>query len=276
MIAVLSDIHGNLPALEAVIADARAAGATRFVNLGDSLSGPLWPAETADLLMREDWPTLAGNHERQLLTHAPDRMNASDRFTRAQLNDAHLTWLAAQPETLTVVPASVPGSTSPRVLPSSLATTACRPVDPGMETGMTGLGEILLVHGSPRSDIEHLLHTVENGGLRDAADAEIGERLGDTAASLILCGHTHVARIVTLADGRSIANPGSVGLQAYTDDHPAFYAVENGDPLARYALVRGVDVELRAIPYDHLSAAAKAEREGRADWAEALRTGRNG
>ena len=56
MIAVLSDIHGNLPALEAVAADARAAGAARFVNLGDSLSGPLWPAETADLLMARTGP----------------------------------------------------------------------------------------------------------------------------------------------------------------------------------------------------------------------------
>ncbi|RYY32762.1 MAG: metallophosphatase family protein, partial [Sphingomonadales bacterium] len=88
MLAVLSDIHGNLPALEAVIADAQAAGATRFVNLGDSLSGPLWPAETAALLMRLDWSTIAGNHERQLLTDAPERMNASDRFARAALDDA--------------------------------------------------------------------------------------------------------------------------------------------------------------------------------------------
>ena len=43
-IAVLTDIHGNLPALEAVIADAEAQGCAGFVNLGDSLSGPLWPA----------------------------------------------------------------------------------------------------------------------------------------------------------------------------------------------------------------------------------------
>lgn len=239
MLAVLSDIHGNLPALEAVIADARAAGATGFVNLGDSLSGPLWPAETADLLMREDWPTIAGNHERQLLTQTLDRMNASDRFARQCLGDVQLAWLAAQPETLT-------------------------------------LDGVLCVHGSPRSDVEHLIHSVEGIGLRDASDVEIERRLDGATASLILCGHTHVARVAGLADGRTIANPGSVGLQAYTDDHPAFYAVENGDPLARYALVRGTTVELCAIPYDHLSAAAKAEREGREDWAEALRSGRNG
>lgn len=276
MLAVLSDIHGNLPALEAVIADARAAGATGFINLGDSLSGPLWPAETADLLMREAWPTIAGNHERQLLTHAPERMNASDRFARGCLSDAHLAWLAAQPEALVVTPASVPGVSEQQSMPVSLDRIVRGDVDPGAGAGVTGVGAILCVHGGPRSDVEHLIHSVEGIGLRDASDAEIVERLDDAAAPLILCGHTHVPRVVTLADGRVVANPGSVGLQAYTDDHPAFYSVENGDPLARYALVSGTTVELCAIPYDHLSAAAKAAREGREDWAEALRSGRNG
>lgn len=276
MLAILSDIHGNLPALEAVIADARAAGATGFINLGDSLSGPLWPAETADLLMREAWPTIAGNHERQVLTHSLERMNASDRFARGCLTEAHLKWLATQPQALTVNPVPVPGSAVRQAEDESLDRIADGDVDSGTGTGMTEVGPILCVHGSPRSDVEHLIHSVEGIGLRDAYDAEIVERLDGAAAPLILCGHTHVARVATLADGRVVANPGSVGLQAYTDDHPAFYAVENGDPLARYALVSGITVELRAIPYDHLSAAAKAEREGREDWAEALRSGRNG
>ena len=71
MIAVFSDIHGNLPALEACHADAVARGCTAFLNLGDIVSGPLWPRETADWLMRQDWPTIAGNHERQLLSDDP-------------------------------------------------------------------------------------------------------------------------------------------------------------------------------------------------------------
>ncbi|WP_439538116.1 metallophosphoesterase family protein [Sphingomonas sp.] len=236
MLAVLSDIHGNLPALEAVIADAQAAGATRFVNLGDSLSGPLWPAETAALLMRLDWPTIAGNHERQLLSDAPERMNASDRFARAALDDTQLRWLAAQPATL-----SIDG--------------------------------IRLVHGTRRSDVEQLLETVEPTGLRAATDAEIAERLGDEAALLTLCGHSHLPGVRTLGDGRTAANPGSVGLQAYREDQPYPHVAQTGDPRARYALVRDLQVELRAIAYDHASAAQKAEREGRPDWAIALRTG---
>ena len=50
-IALVSDIHGNLPALEAVAADIRRRGADRVVNLGDNLSGPLLPRETAQWLM---------------------------------------------------------------------------------------------------------------------------------------------------------------------------------------------------------------------------------
>lgn len=53
-LAVLSDIHGNLPALEAVIADLEKNGADAVVNLGDCASGPLWPAETVRLLRTLD------------------------------------------------------------------------------------------------------------------------------------------------------------------------------------------------------------------------------
>ena len=55
--AIVSDIHGNLPALEAVLADAH--GVDGWLNLGDIVSGPLWPRETAEFVMRQGWPTLA-------------------------------------------------------------------------------------------------------------------------------------------------------------------------------------------------------------------------
>ncbi|WP_066593673.1 metallophosphoesterase family protein [Sphingomonas pruni] len=237
-IAVLTDIHGNLPALEAVIADAEAQGCNGFVNLGDSLSGPLWPAETADRLIDLDWPTIAGNHERQLLTIDRARMGASDAFARDAVSDRHLQWLASLPPTLHLYP------------------------------------DVLLCHGTPANDLAHFLYTVEGGRAREATDAELRERAGDCSESLVLCGHTHLPRIATLADGRTIANPGSVGLQAYDDDHPEPYRVEYGDPLARYAIVEGTKVTLRAIAYDHEAAARRAEANGSANWAIALRTGR--
>lgn len=64
-IALVSDIHGNLAALEAVAADFKRRGVDAVANLGDSLSGPLLPLETAQFLMAQDWTHLAGNHERQ-------------------------------------------------------------------------------------------------------------------------------------------------------------------------------------------------------------------
>ena len=74
-----------------------------------------------------------------------------------------------------------------------------------------------------------------------------------------------------------IVNPGSVGLPAYAGDHPNPHAIENGAPHARYAMLektrQGWQVDLRAVPYDHLAQAAVASRQGRDDWAHALATG---
>ena len=84
-IAVLSDIHGNLPALQAVQADMARRGVDQVINCGDILSGPLWPRETGDELMALGWPTIAGNHERQLLACARRPGGASDQYrVRAQ------------------------------------------------------------------------------------------------------------------------------------------------------------------------------------------------
>lgn len=238
-IAVLSDIHGNLPALIAVVADAEARGCTRFLNLGDILSGPLWPAETAEWLMARDWPAIAGNHERQLLTDPPARMNASDAFARAALGGGALAWLAGLP-------------------------------------AMLALDGMFLCHGTPASDVAPLAETLEGARLRAASAAELSERLAGRGERLVLCGHTHVPRLLGLPDGRRALNPGSVGLQAYDDDHPRPYRVENGDPFARYAVIDGEAIGLHAVAYDHRAAARKAEGEGRPDWAIALATGRMG
>ena len=78
--------------------------------------------------------------------------------------------------------------------------------------------------------------------------------------------------------GPLVVNPGSVGLQAYDDVHPLPHVIENGSPDARWALVerdrRGAwHVQLRTTPYDWASAAARAQANGRGDWADALATG---
>src|ERR1700678_2914314 len=102
-IAALSDIHGNLFALDAVLADIDRRGADLIVNLGDILSGPLLPAETADRLMPLQLPTIRGNHERQVLRLDPERMGTSDRRAFDTLGEAHRAWIAQLPAVLAPV-----------------------------------------------------------------------------------------------------------------------------------------------------------------------------
>ena len=64
-IAVIADIHGNLPAFEAVLADIERRAVYRTINLGDCVSGPLWPLAVCELLMARDDLTIRGNHDRR-------------------------------------------------------------------------------------------------------------------------------------------------------------------------------------------------------------------
>ncbi len=248
-LAVLSDIHGNLPALQAVLEHLRrAGGADLILNLGDILSGPLWPRETAELLIAQGWPTITGNHERQLLAcaHAPG--GASDQFAFEQTTAAQRAWLAG--------------------LPQQLA-----PAD-----------GVLMVHGSPRRYHEYWLETVVPGqGARAATAAEVAERAAGVNARLVLCGHTHMPRSAWLptnapGPGVLIVNPGSVGLPAYDDDEGGYHRIETGSPHARYATIdlqaSEIDVNFHAVAYDWAASSARAEENGASDWARWLASGR--
>jgi len=241
-LAFVSDIHGNLPALRAVQADIARRRVDRVINLGDSLSGPLLPQATAEHLMAQDWLHLAGNHERQVLTLAPERMSPTDAYARAHLDEAALRWIAGQQPTHRLS------------------------------------DEVFLCHGTPRSDLEYFLETVTSEGVRLASAAEIAERRTGTTARLIACGHTHVPRALRAADGCLLLNPGSVGLPGYDDDHPHPHCIDNGSPDARYAIAErtadgGWQAELLAVPYDFTAMVEQARRNGREDWAVALATG---
>lgn len=98
MVAVVSDIHGNLEALQAVFEDMKAREVDLTVNLGDVVSGPLFPAECADLVIPLAFPTLRGNHERQLLTLDRQDMGQTDRYTANCLRSDHFTWIASSPK----------------------------------------------------------------------------------------------------------------------------------------------------------------------------------
>ena len=244
-LAVISDIHGNVGALNAVLEDITSRDVDAILNLGDICSGPLYPSETVDRLMAIPSAAIQGNHERQLLAESLDEMGASDRFARERLRGDQLDWLRSLPPVL-------------------------QPYE-----------GVLMVHGSPNSDLVHLLATVRSAGLRPASVEEIEQRIGDADADLVLCGHTHLQRSVRLPDGRLVVNPGSVGLQAYEDDRPSPYVVEAGTPHARYAVVERAEnrlwtADLLAVEYDWEAAAREADARLASSVAVALRTGRAG
>lgn len=230
-LAIISDIHGNLAALEAVLADIRTQGADAVLNLGDLLSGPLMPAEVADRLMAEGFPTIHGNHDRYLRDTPATGLKSVDRFVAAKLGPAHLDWLRSLPATQTFD------------------------------------GEVLMSHGTPASDEEPWLDSWWDGRTVEVpGEADVTARAKGADYPVLLCGHTHVSRVVRLRDGRLIVNPGAVGLQ-----------FNLGAPDARYATIerRGGmwSAVLRAVPYDYESAARQAEQNGFGHWRDALTTG---
>jgi predicted phosphodiesterase len=240
-LAVIADVHGNSAALEAVLADIEAAGVTEAVNLGDHVSGPLDPGGTADLLMARGFPSIRGNHDRALV-EGGDAMVASDHFAAAHLRDSHRQWLAELPTT------------------------------------MRYQTDVFMCHGTPRSDVTNWLDRLTGEAIMAPARiADVEQEAEGIAAPLLLCGHTHIARVVRLRDGRIAVNPGSVGCPAYRDMTPVEHVVEAGTPHASYALMErkaGVwQAAIRYVAYDHMRMADLAAKNGRPDWAKALATG---
>ncbi|EMT6384220.1 metallophosphoesterase family protein [Providencia rettgeri] len=241
-IAAISDIHGNLSALQAVLADIENESVDLVVNLGDILSGPLYPFETAKLLMQRDYPTIKGNHERQLLSG--DNLGESDSYVLSVISNEQKYWLNQLPNEILINE------------------------------------DIYLTHGTPENDLTYMLETVTKQGITPTAENTVKHYLRSINASLILCGHTHLPNLLHLDNGQLVVNPGSVGLQAYDDTHPFYHKMESGSPHARYAVIEGKHfdwkVNFKKITYDWNSAAQQAGNNNRNDWVIPLKTGRVG
>lgn len=244
-LAVLADIHGNIDALEAVLARLATLGCDQVLNLGDCFSGPLEAVATAEFLL--SWPamTVRGNHDRQLLELPPAAMGPSDQAAHSQLEARHLQWLAGLQASLTF----------------ELGGVSCH-----------------ACHGTPQSDTQYLLETVEPQLVRAATAQELGARLAGIPARMIFTAHSHLPGVVVHAD-QLIVNPGSVGLPAYSDTQPYPHIMSTGSPHARFALVEFVagkepGISHHAVAYDTARMAKLARERGRPDWEEALLTGR--
>ena len=81
-LAIISDVHGNLRALEAVLTDIRSRGVDATVNLGDCVAGPTWPRECFECLATLDVPTVRGNHDRWIVDRPTEQLPPAGRFAR--------------------------------------------------------------------------------------------------------------------------------------------------------------------------------------------------
>ena len=182
-VAALYDVHGNLPTLEAVLADPRCAAAETIVCGGDLVAGPL-PEACLDRLEADGRASfLSGNGDRETVT-------PPDEGPLAEIG----AWAAA------------------RLGPDRLARVAGWPAT--IELDVPGLGRVVFCHATPRSDTEILTAVTP--------EADVAAVLASTTADVVICGHTHVQydRVVSDStsgtnrrDGaRRIVNAGSVGM----------------------------------------------------------------
>ncbi len=226
-LAVLADVHGNLPALEAVLADADAAGRPDAILVaGDHALGAPYPAEVLDRLLERGAALINGNRDLWLFRARrgdpppgwyEGEHCGSGRWTSAQLGDDRLDCLEALPVSTTL---DLPGATAVRMVHGSLAGP---------------YGRVL-----PDDDPALLQRYRRNGGKPTPEDSAT-LALRAISEPVLVCGHTHLQWHQHL-DGRLAVNPGSVGESLC------------GDPRARYALLHwdgeAWHVEPRAVAYD--------------------------
>jgi predicted phosphodiesterase len=179
-VAALYDIHGNLPALEAVLDDVRRARADRIVIGGDVLPGPM-PRETLTTLLQIDVPVqfLSGNGDREVLTRMrgsdpetlPPEVRETIRWNARQLDAEHERVLAGWPPTLRIA--------------------------------IPPLGDVLFCHATPRNDADIFTRATPEDLVLPA--------FSGVDAPVVVCGHTHMQFDRPIGPFR-VVNAGSVGM----------------------------------------------------------------
>lgn len=179
-VAALYDIHGNLPALEAVLAEVRQAGVDEIVVGGDVHPGPM-PRATMDCLLGLELPVrfIHGNGDREVLS----RLRGTETDTVPEQFRQPLWWTAQQL-----------GAGDEAILASW---------PPTLRVAIDDVGDVLFCHATPRNDTE--IFTVRT------PEARLLPAFAGVDAALVVCGHTHMPfdRMV----GRTrVVNAGSVGM----------------------------------------------------------------
>ncbi len=206
-IALLADIHANLPALEVVLDDAELAGAEAIWNLGDIVGYGPFPNEVVRLLRNVGAVSIIGNYDRKVLSFQRNK----DKWQRNKNPTKYLSFRWAW-ENLSAV--------NKKYLLSLPCTQRLK----------VGPCRALLTHGSPVSDEEHLLGDTPVERLAFLAE--------QAEADLIACGHSHVPFVRKVADTVFI-NPGSVGRHEGSGAKTSYAILEftNGIPAVEHRLL---------------------------------------
>ena len=237
-ITVFGDIHGNLPALEAVMTDMDARGLGNRYCLGDLVGYGTWPNEVVANIRSMKIPTLYGNYDEGVGKNSNDCGCAYKTEVARALGKRSIAW------------------TNEHTLEENKAFLRDLPFRILVE--LEGV-RFLLVHGSPRKVNEYLFD--------DRPERSVERLFENGAFDVLVCGHTHLPYHRVLSNGHQIINAGSVG-KPKDDDPRAGYIVvkvDNGE----------VSVEFIRVPYDVEKAARAIENTQMPDeYAEMLRLGK--
>ncbi len=157
-LAIISDVHGNVRALEAVLSDIRSRGVDATVNLGDCVAGPTWPRESFECLATLNVPTVRGNHDRWIVDRPTDGLPPAGRFAREALTQEQRNALFALPATLELE------------------------------------GGILATHGTPTDDSTYLTEESHDHRMIPAGRDLVRERLGEAISRKSCCVATAIGR----------------------------------------------------------------------------------
>jgi putative phosphoesterase len=236
-ITIFGDIHGNLPALEAVFADINKQEINPLYCLGDLVGYGTFPNEVIGTIRERNIPTLMGNYDQGVGNSSDDCGCAYTSKEAEALGKRSIAWTNKN--------TTDENKEYLRQLVNQIAVQ------------LGGL-RVLLVHGSPRKINEYLYE--------DRPDATM-ERLLDLAeADVLVCGHTHIPYHRILPSGRHVVNAGSVGKPKDKNPAACYVVLE--------ATGNGLRVEFRRVPYDTEPAAQAIEAsEMPNEFAQMLRSG---
>jgi predicted phosphodiesterase len=220
--AALYDIHGNLPALEAVLQDIRQADVGQIVVAGDVVPGPM-PREALGRLLELDLPThfIYGNGELAILAQMAGERTGSVTYWGTTSG-------ARPPESIVEIYRWTAAQVQPDFEPVLVRWPKT------LQLEIDGLGQVLFCHSTPRSETEVFTRLTAEDRL-----LPIFEGLN---ARVVICGHTHM-QFDRMIGRTRVVNAGSVGMPF-------------GEPGA-YWLLLGSDVQLRHTPYDLANAAER-------------------